>query len=361
MHGYLVLADISGYTQFLTEGELEHAHGVITDLLDSIISAIKAPLAVSAIEGDAVFMYGESGDLLGQTVLESVESLYVAFSSALEAMVLNTTCKCNACANINGLGLKIVMHCGEFLKSNVGGNETLTGPDVIAVHRLLKNSIREMTGIADYLLVTETCAHDLELERVVAAWVAHTEDYEHVGTIKGYVSSLKEVWEFVQQQRSIKIVEAQAWLSFTGHTTAPPAVVWDQLIDPLKRNAWMGADTSTIHGDVDGRIGPGTEYHCAHGEEINVFAVVDSRPGEYMTMTAPFIEGSAFLYTTYLIPSGSGTRVVTYLAAPTWNDAEDASPLEYEPMSEFVAGNVGSSFERMYLASDAAAAAMASA
>lgn len=31
MHGQLAIADISGYTQFLTEGELEHAHEIIGD------------------------------------------------------------------------------------------------------------------------------------------------------------------------------------------------------------------------------------------------------------------------------------------------------------------------------------------
>ena len=115
MQGHLVIADISGYTRFLTDNELDHANGIVSDLLPSIITAIQAPLTVSAIEGDAVFMYGAaSRDLTGQTVVESVERLYVAFRSALETMVLNTTCQCNACVNISSLGLKIVMHCGEY-------------------------------------------------------------------------------------------------------------------------------------------------------------------------------------------------------------------------------------------------------
>jgi len=107
---------------------------VITDLLNSIIGAIEVPLTVSSIEGDAIFMYGEMTEgMYGQTVLESVELLYCAFASALENMVINTTCTCNACVNVGSLGLKIVMHCGEFMKSTVGGITTLSGPDVIAV------------------------------------------------------------------------------------------------------------------------------------------------------------------------------------------------------------------------------------
>ena len=104
MQGYLVIADISGYTQFLTDSELDHGNGVITDLLNSIIGAIEVPLTVSSIEGDAIFMYGEMTEgMYGQTVLESVELLHCAFASALENMVINTTCTCNACVNVGSL------------------------------------------------------------------------------------------------------------------------------------------------------------------------------------------------------------------------------------------------------------------
>ena len=74
MHGHLVIADISGYTQFLTENELEHANGIIGDLLNAVISAIEAPLSVSSIEGDAVFMHGAMPEeMSGQSIIESVE------------------------------------------------------------------------------------------------------------------------------------------------------------------------------------------------------------------------------------------------------------------------------------------------
>lgn len=67
--------------------------------------------------------------MAGQTILESVELLYCASASALDNMVLNATCQCNACVNINALGLKIVMHRGEYVKTSVGGITTLSGSD----------------------------------------------------------------------------------------------------------------------------------------------------------------------------------------------------------------------------------------
>ncbi len=362
MHGQLVIADISGYTQFLTEGELEHAHEIVTELLNSIIDAIDAPLAVSNIEGDAVFLYGETPpDVYGQTIVDTVERLYVSFSSALENMVLNTTCDCNACANINGLGLKIVMHCGDFIKTRVGDTETLTGPDVITVHRLLKNTVKEKTGVADYFLITQACVDDLGLERIVAGWTEHTEDYEHVGEVKVYVSSLTDVWEFVRQQRAIKVLAADAWVTHQAFTSAPPAIVWDHLIDPRKRATWTGADSSDLLGDEDGRVGAGSEYHCAHGDTIAVFTVLDSRANDYMTIMIPLLQGAMVQYTHYLIPSGAGTRIVTFMAQPTHSDKGKESALPLEDLQSILEGNVDEGIGTLVEMADRAAAALATA
>jgi hypothetical protein len=328
MRGHLIIADISGYTQFLTEAELDHAHGIVTELLNAIIGEIHAPFRVSSVEGDAVFLYGETPeDMFGQTVLESVESLYAAFAGALETMVLNTTCRCNACANINTLGLKIVMHCGEFVKTTVGDREMLTGPDVIAVHRLLKNHVAETTGINDYLMVTQACVDELDLERIVASWREHTETYEHIGDVRGYVTSLADAWAALRDRTQNQVGEGEAWVSSSVEIAAPPAIVWDHLIDPWKRADWMAVEGNTVEGDEGGRIGAGTEYHCAHGGgQISVFTVLDTRPNVYITMMTPFLPGSAFRYTHHVVPKGTGTTLVTYGAAPVSVDRGEASP-----------------------------------
>jgi hypothetical protein len=53
--GYLVLADISGYTHYLAGVELDHAHEVLTELLETIVGSFRALLTISKLEGDAVF------------------------------------------------------------------------------------------------------------------------------------------------------------------------------------------------------------------------------------------------------------------------------------------------------------------
>ena len=56
-HGYLILADISGYTAYLAGTELEHAHEILTDWLEVIVGRFQTALTISKLEGDAVFGY----------------------------------------------------------------------------------------------------------------------------------------------------------------------------------------------------------------------------------------------------------------------------------------------------------------
>ena len=359
MRGHLVIADISGYTRFLTESELEHSNGILSELLNAIIAAVQAPLTVSNIEGDAVFMYGIiPGDMVGQTVLDGVEAVYYAFASSLEAMVLNTTCTCNACANINTLGLKIVMHCGEFAVSEIGGRETLTGPAVVTTHRLLKNSVAAATGIADYMFVTEDCVSDLGLERVVASWTPHRESYEDVGVISGFVTSLEDLWRFMREQNQDKVLQREAWLEFTNHVNAPPALVWDHIIDPSKRTRWMDADEVAVEGAEEGRIKPGVVLHCAHGEAVTRLAVLDMRPLEYITILLTPAPGIGVRYTDYLVPSGVGTRIIGYAMEPF--DSETGQPLPDEVLpglrEMLQAGYQGGMEKLMRMVTEAAAA-----
>ena len=58
--GYLLLADISGYTAFLTGTELEHAHAIVRELTKLIRERLAPPMRFVKLEGDAVFCYAEA-------------------------------------------------------------------------------------------------------------------------------------------------------------------------------------------------------------------------------------------------------------------------------------------------------------
>lgn len=51
MDGYLLLADISGYSKFLTGTELEHSHAIVTELTRLIRSRLVPPMRFVNLEG----------------------------------------------------------------------------------------------------------------------------------------------------------------------------------------------------------------------------------------------------------------------------------------------------------------------
>ena len=117
----LMIADISGYTEFMvsTALEIEHSQHVISELIQSIITQVEIPLEVSKLEGDAVFLYAikDSNDYSWEDVAHKIGKkliqFFEAFHARLDKLVSNSTCKCGACSNIHILKLKVVVHSGH--------------------------------------------------------------------------------------------------------------------------------------------------------------------------------------------------------------------------------------------------------
>ena len=79
--GYLLIADISGYTQFLTSSEQDHANPILQSLLGSLIEQVGEPLHFWKMEGDAVLAYSTQQEFpSGETFLTICENLYNAFA-----------------------------------------------------------------------------------------------------------------------------------------------------------------------------------------------------------------------------------------------------------------------------------------
>ena len=55
----LLIADISGYTQFMLSHQkaLVHSQMVVSELINTIVESVGPSLEVAKLEGDAVFMF----------------------------------------------------------------------------------------------------------------------------------------------------------------------------------------------------------------------------------------------------------------------------------------------------------------
>jgi hypothetical protein len=154
--GLLFIPDISGFSRFVNETEVEHSRMIIQELLETIIAANSIGLEISEIEGDAILFY-KFGSLPGLTELyRQVEAMFCAFHRNISAYALRRYCQCRACVAATDLSLKVITHAGEFTGYNVNRFNTLIGRDLIIAHELLKNEI----GHHEYWLVTQSVLQD---------------------------------------------------------------------------------------------------------------------------------------------------------------------------------------------------------
>jgi len=186
--GVLVLADISGFTQFVTATELEHGPQIIAALLETVMERLAPPLEIQEVEGDAIFAVGPDGVVVPPArLLDVLDGAFVAFKDRQREMEADESCACGACRNVANLDLKIVAHHGRFLRQLVGGRGQLAGVDVILAHRLLKNGLERKRA---YLLLTEAALRWLGIDRARANLTAHVERYEHLGDVRCFVRDL---------------------------------------------------------------------------------------------------------------------------------------------------------------------------
>ena len=303
--GFFLIADISGYTEFLAGSELEHAQAIMQSLLGSLIGAIAPPLKLAKIEGDALFCYAPSETVTRpQTVLDGVDDLYARFSATLEHTLRNTTCPCRACRRAADLGLKFVLHHGDYVEPDIAGGSELTGTAVIIVHRLVKNRIREATGIAAYLYVTDAAAQALAYR----GRVRHDETVDGVGAVSGWVKDMAPMWrERREAERAWIAPGAPLWFEAT-HLDLPasPAETWTYLLDTGRRLRWVEGMTGM---SIDGAMEKGAMLHCAHGTEIRDFEIVDWRPFESLSLDRHLPHGGVIRFTYDLAKTPAGTHL----------------------------------------------------
>ncbi|HZW03523.1 MAG TPA: DUF2652 domain-containing protein [Anaerolineaceae bacterium] len=309
--GFLVLADISGFSSYLAQVELDHANEILIELLNRIIAHFKGILTVCKLEGDAVFATAGAGSLRrGETLLELIDATYAGFRDQVTTAQRNTTCQCRACRAIPGLDLKFFVHFGEFIEQRISGISELVGSDVNLVHRLLKNGVSKATGWQGYALLTQAALDRLDVRP--EDLFARVETYEHLGDVQTYSYNLRARYAKAVQARREVVTPTDADVITTIDLPHPPPVVWEWLNDPVKRSLYA-FDPHTVFRPVilpGGRTGSGAQTHCVHGERLAmVETILDWRPFEYFT--AHQAAGPLDMRVTYRLtptPTG-GTRL----------------------------------------------------
>ena len=193
--GFLLIADISGYTEFIQLHNMRkrsivgnkmadmyesHAEVIISDLLETVIDEIEPKMQLNKLEGDAAFFFCDSTGEKNQSddIIELMDAANEAFKAKLEELVFVQACGCDPCRQSKNLRLKIVAHKGVFTVQKIRRFEELAGEDVVLVHRLLKNDLKS----DEYWLVTPEFYAGLNAENQ-SLFAPVTQKLENFGTV----------------------------------------------------------------------------------------------------------------------------------------------------------------------------------
>jgi uncharacterized protein YndB with AHSA1/START domain len=272
---------------------------------------------VSGLEGDAVFSYAiGTGDISSQTFVEMIETIYVAFRRAMIQMVMNSTCGCNACANIGGLDLKFIVHHGEFLIQEIGPRRELMGSDVVLAHRLAKNTVTETTGVKAYAVFTQAVVDAMDASHLTEDWVHHREVYD-AGAVECWVADMGPVWERAKDLDTIVIEPSEVKGRVSVDIDLPVERVWDRLTDPEYRRTLIGSDRQVREGKAKGRRGAGDVYQCYHGDTVVPSVIVEWLPfARLLTQDLIHVPGGTVnLLVDYTVESTDTGTLLTMTAA----------------------------------------------
>jgi hypothetical protein len=348
--GYFIITDISGYTEYLTKSELEHAHDILQSLFDAQLAHIKFPLHISGFRGDAIFMYVPETDFLNpQSLVETLENQYIVFSETLQQMRLNTTCTCNACKNMKMLDLKAAVHYGEYLIQKLGDKEELLGADVIVPHRMLKNHVIEKTGVKAYAIFSDAAADKLDLEALCNPLIPLTETYEHLGEVQIQVHNLRTAWENYLDEMRYIVNSETAWIKIELDIPFPPSLIWDYITTPAFEAPILGLEYVKRTDDLGGRTRPGASFHCSHSSGDFFNKVVDWKPFSYYTVQQHVSGDIEYFRTIRLEYDGKVTKFGMYVSKPEKETPEGfrdflemAARQGYEKIASFIQVDVES-------------------
>jgi hypothetical protein len=306
--GYLVVADLTGYTSYLSRSELEHAPVIAGDLLETIVGRLDPPFRLAKFEGDAAFLYVEDGRADASLLVDAIEASYLAFRRRLRSIDQATSCDCNSCKLAPRLDLKVFVHHGSYVRTSIAGRDELAGPDVILVHRLLKGAAAEAARANGSAVFTGAAVAALGLQPDGLRLGRTNETIEHLGPVSTYGLDLEARWQSESEARRIVVDPGDALIDVEAAVAAEPATVWAHLTSPALRALWEGPIRITEESP-GGLRGVGTQSRCVTGRLASLEEIVDWQPYEHIGWRVAVPSLGPVTATADLESDGPGTRL----------------------------------------------------
>ena len=258
----LFIPDISGFTEFVKDTEIEHSRHIISELLELLIDENDLGMTLAEIEGDALFFYLFEKIPSQEELLAQVKKMFTRFHTHLKNYEHRRICHCGACRTATDLSLKFIVHAGEFQFIQVKDQRKPYGQEVITAHRLLKNNVDD----DEYALFSEmlTDAWNLPVVKWNDEWVVDSgaSEYGDVGQIEYDVVMLAPLRENLPELPPVApLTRTQHPLVEQTKIQRPVDDVYNIISNLDLRHLWNeGVDDFLYDKDRVNRIG--TKHYC---------------------------------------------------------------------------------------------------
>jgi len=325
--GYLFITDITGYTHFLTQSELDHAKEILDALFNSILEHLHPPMVISGTQGDAIICYfPENAFNQPQSIIEGMENIYYDFQRQLSLMKLNSTCTCKACVNMSSLDLKVFLHYGQYMLQQIGERWDLQGADIILIHRLMKNSVKEKFGLTGYGLITEAAVRAMGIAGLTDGMHEHVEQVEHFDDVRMFIYNLNQAWETHRKTDRQIVTPENAFAWAEAFVPIPQWMAWDMSFNNEIKARLYFVDVHTREGNANARIEPGAQFHCVHDDGQVDYVILDMDAPNYVTSRNK-LQDVSFLLTLKFKPVDGGTIFSVLYGVPDRDMGEEGKEL----------------------------------
>lgn len=215
------MPDISGFTKFVNNTEIEHGIHIIAELLELLIDSDTINLQLVEIEGDALFMFTSKIPNYEQ-LLEQTTVMLENFHKHTKSYESKRICNCGSCRTTTNLELKFLVHYGDLAFIKVKNFTKPYGRDVIKIHRLLKNQV----PVNEYILLSNN-AYDFYKTQVDETWLKTSEN-NNLGQLDYFYKNLENI------QRNVQIPDENG--NIENIENALPTITLEKILDDNAQN-----------------------------------------------------------------------------------------------------------------------------
>ncbi len=277
----LFIPDISGFTKFVNQTEVNHGQHVISELLEILIDSNQLGLKLSEIEGDALLFYKQDLIPTKSEIADQAKVMFLNFHQHLKRYQNHRICQCGACRSAGNLTLKFIVHSGPINFIKVKDQLKPYGSDVIVAHRLLKNSIDNR----EYLLYSENMVRpDEDITSLDIPWLEIKEGqahYDSIGNINYFYGYLSALHKLVPDTESVSHPnKSESPLIVSTTIDRPKNEIFETIIDFERRMDWNKFAKDITYDDSINQVG--AKHVC----------VFDTHSLEFETVTNDFGDNS---------------------------------------------------------------------